>query len=195
MPGSLSKTDALVIVDLQRDFLPGGHLAVPRGDEVIPVLNLWIHAFVRANLPVFATRDWHPADHCSFKPQGGPWPVHCVIGSQGAEFAPTLELPTSTVIISKSSRRDIETYSGFEGTDLETCLRKLSMQRLYVGGLATDYCVLNTVRDGLLRGFEVRLLKKAIRAVNVKEGDGERAEQEMVRLGAILESGEPNQSE
>ena len=162
-------------------------MAVPRGDEVIPVLNQWSRTFVKENLPVFATRDWHPPDHCSFRTQGGPWPVHCVIGTEGAEFASSLDLPTSTMIISKSSRRDIETYSGFEGTELEACLRKLGVERLYIGGLATDYCVLNTVRDGLRRGFEVKLLKEAIRAVNVKEGDGERAEQEMVKLGAILE--------
>src|SRR5689334_18773545 len=100
-----------------------------------------------------------------------------------------LSPPRSTMIISKSCRRDIETYSGFEGTELEACLRKVGVQRLYIGGLATDYCVLNTVKDGLRRGFGVRLLKEAIRAVNVKEGDGERAEEEMVRLGAILEMG------
>ena len=181
-----SHGDALLVVDVQNDFLPAGALPVPHGDEVIPVLNLWIAVFVRRKLPVFATRDWHPPNHCSFRIQGGSWPVHCVIDSPGARFASTLQLPASAKIISKESAPDLEAYSGFERTDLEAQLRQLSVKRLFVGGLATDYCVLNTVKGGLRRGFEVLLLREAIRAVNVHPEDGSKAEAEMARLGAVL---------
>ncbi len=185
MTAKLAATDALIIVDVQNDFLPGGRLAVPRGDEVIPILNHYIADFAQARLPIFATRDWHPPNHCSFQTQGGPWPVHCVVGSKGAESPPGLKLPSSTVIISKPSAPDRETYSGFEGTGLEQRLRESSITRLYVGGLATDYCVLNTVKDGLRRGFKVVLLEDAIRAVNVHPEDGPKAMEEMLRLGAV----------
>lgn len=175
---------ALVVVDVQNDFLPGGSLAVPRGDEVIPALNHYIAEFERKGLPIFATRDWHPANHCSFQPQGGTWPVHCVAHTPGAAFASALRLSKSAVIISKGTAAQKEAYSGFEGTDLETRLRQLAVDTLYVGGLATDYCVLNTVRDALKRGFKVMLLTDAIRAVNVEAGDGARAEGSMLELGA-----------
>jgi len=177
--------DALLIVDVQNDFLPRGRLAVPRGDEVIPVLNRYLEAFVQARLPVFATRDWHPPNHCSFQSEGGPWPSHCVKETNGAEFAPALLLPASAVIISKPSAPDQETYSGFEGTDLAECLRRAAINRLYVGGLATDYCVLNTVKGALREGFKVLLLEDAIRPVNVHPDDGAAAEAEMLRLGAV----------
>jgi nicotinamidase/pyrazinamidase len=177
---------ALIVVDVQNDFLPGGALAVPHGDEVIPVLNRYIAEFEQQKLPIFATRDWHPPDHCSFRTQGGPWPVHCVVGTPGAEFPAYLHLPPSAIVVSKPSTPDKETYSAFEGTDLEQPLREASVESLYVGGLATDYCVLNTVNGALLRGFQVRLLRKAIRPVNVEPKDGEKAENEMARLGAIL---------
>src|SRR4051812_39250316 len=116
--------DALVIVDVQRDFLPGGSLAVPRGDEVIPVLNHWIDLFEARGLPIFATRDWHPPGHHSFREQGGPWPVHCIAGTEGAQFAPGLRLPSSAVVISKATVVDKDAYSGFGGTDLEALLRE-----------------------------------------------------------------------
>src|SRR5262245_57084759 len=151
IPVRLLTGDALIVVDMQNDFLPGGALAVAHGDEVIPVLNAYITAFRRKELPIFATRDWHPANHCSFKPQGGPWPIHCVVNSHGAAFAWDLKLPASTIIISKPSDPDRETYDGFEGTDLERRLREIGAARLFVGGLATDYCVLNTAKGGLQR--------------------------------------------
>lgn len=179
---------ALVIVDLQNDFLPGGKLAVPEGDKVIPPLNCHIHRFQQNERPIFATRDWHPADHCSFKSQGGRWPAHCVADTPGAQFATSLELPSSATIISKGTSARKEAYSGFEGTDLEARLREASIDTLYVGGLATDYCVLNTVKDGLRLGFKVVLLTEAIRAVNVRPGDGARAEHEMLRRGAVPQS-------
>lgn len=179
---SIRPGDALLIVDVQNDFLPGGSLAVPHGDEVVPVLNRYLRAF--QNLPVYATRDWHPERHCSFKAQGGPWPPHCVAGTRGAEFAATLRLPPSAAIISKAATPEQDAYSGFQGTDLDAQLRAANIRRLFIGGLATDYCVLNTVRDALKLGYEVLLLIDAIRAVDVQPGDGLRAEQEMVSLGA-----------
>lgn len=176
---------ALVIVDLQNDFLPGGALPVPDGDEVIPVINRYIAAFEQQKRPIFATRDWHPINHCSFRTQGGPWPIHCVVNSKGAQFPPALRLPSSAIIISKPSAPDKETYSGFEGTDLEERLRKADVDCVYIGGLATDYCVLNTVKGALARGFKVKLLRQAIRPVNVNPTDGAKAEEEMLRLGAV----------
>ena len=180
----LRRADALVIVDVQNDFIPGGSLAVPHGDEVVPVLNRYIEAFDAAGLAVFATRDWHPGDHCSFKSQGGSWPSHCVSGTLGAAFVPALALPASAVIISKATERDRDAYSGFAGTELEAKLRQIGALQLFVGGLATDYCVVNTVRDARALGFGVMLLTDAIRAVEVRQGDGARAEAQMLGLGA-----------
>lgn len=174
--------DALLIVDVQNDFLPGGSLAVPRGEEVVPVLNRYLKIF--AALPVYATRDWHPAQHCSFRAQGGPWPPHCVAETRGAQFAASLQLPSSTVIISKATTVEQDAYSGFQGTNLDQQLRAANIHRLFIGGLATDYCVLNTVLDALKFGYEVLLLGDAIRAVDVQPGDGQRAEHEMIKLGA-----------
>jgi len=183
---TLDQGDALVVVDVQNDFLPGGSLAVPRGDEVVPVLNRYLAAFVRRGLPIFATRDWHPPNHCSFQPYGGPWPPHCVAGSEGAAFAHALKLPASTVLITlKGTQPEKDAYSAFDGTDLGARLRAHGVGRLFVGGLATDYCVLCTVEDGLKAGYAVVLLQDAIRAVNVRPDDGERAEAEMIRRGAI----------
>ncbi len=178
------KGNALIVVDVQNDFLPGGTLPVPRGDEVIPVLNAWLERFHATGLPIVATRDWHPPDHCSFQSQGGPWPAHCVADTPGAAFAPGLDLPPETIVISKATRADREAYSGFQDTDLAERLRALAVRRLFVGGLATDYCVLNTVRDALREGFEVVVLRDAVRAVDVHPGDGDRALAEMERLGA-----------
>lgn len=175
---------ALLIVDVQNDFLPGGALAVPKGDEVVPVLNGYIERAQRAGMPVFASRDWHPERHCSFKAQGGPWPPHCVAGTPGAAFAPGLRLPADAVVISKATREEPDAYSAFSGTGLADALRRRGVRRLLVGGLATDYCVLNTVRDALAEGFEVRLLTDAIRPVDVQPGDGARAEEEMRARGA-----------
>lgn len=180
----LEAGDALILVDMQNDFLPGGSLGVPGGDETVPVLNAFIERFAAAGLPIVATRDWHPANHCSFAARGGPWPPHCVAGTPGAAFAPGLRLPDGALVISKATSSDADAYSGFGGTDLDARLRQLGVSRLFVGGLATDYCVLNTVRDALALGYGVRLLEEAIRAVDVQPGDGDRAIAEMVRLGA-----------
>ena len=181
----LTTDDALVVVDVQVDFLPGGSLPVPRGDQVLPVLRRYVDAFHQAGLAVVATRDWHPPDHCSFVQQGGPWPPHCVAGSAGARFATALELPANALIVSKATERERDAYSAFEGTELDQRLRQAKVKRVFVGGLATDYCVLHTVRDALQRGFQTVLLQDAIRAVDVKAGDGERAVAQMLRLGAV----------
>ena len=176
--------DALIVVDLQNDFLSGGSLEVPNGNEVIPVFNFYVEAFQSKGLPIFATRDWHPPNHVSFQEQGGPWPSHCVPGTDGAEFAPDLHLPESTVIISTATQVEKDVYSGFQETDLDERLRSAGIDRLFIGGLATDYCVLSTVKDAIDLGYKVFLLQDAIRAVNVQPEDGEKAEEEMRRLGA-----------
>ena len=176
--------DALIVVDVQNDFLPHGSLAVPDGDAVVPVLNHYLATFAAVILPIYATRDWHPANHCSFKAQGGPWPPDCVADTSGARFAVALQLPTATTIISKATTADKDAYSGFEGTDLDARLRAKNTRRIFIGGLATDYCVLNTVRDAIKLGYEVVLLTDAIRAVNVAPDDGRKAEAEMRFLGA-----------
>lgn len=181
----LSGEDALIIVDVQNDFLPGGSLPVPGGTEVIAPLNAYIQRFGRHNLPVFATRDWHPPDHCSFRTRGGPWPPHCVAGTQGAAFPLGLRLPLDAVIVSKGTEPERENYSGFAVAELRTRLRALGIRKLFVGGLATDYCVLNTVMDGLAQGFGVYLLEDAVRAVNVHPGEGDHALRAMVKAGAV----------
>lgn len=180
----LQTDDALTIVDVQNDFLPGGSLAVPHGEEVVPALNRYIRIFQEKALPIFATRDWHPSNHCSFKAQGGIWPPHCIQETRGAEFPPDLRLPEDAVIISKAVTPEKDAYSGFEGTDLHDRAQALGLKRLFIGGIATDYCVLNTVKDALSLGYEVYLLADAICAVNVQPDDGEKARDEMIRLGA-----------
>ncbi len=183
-PLNIGPGDALLIVDVQNDFLPGGALAVPAGDRVIAPLNHSIDLFRRKGLPIFATRDWHPPGHCSFQAQGGPWPAHCIAGSAGAAFAPQLDLPADAHIVSKATRPDKDAYSGFEDTDLADRLRATGVRRLFVGGLATDYCVLNTVKDAVQAGFEVWVLEDAIAAVDVQPGDGARALATMQQAGA-----------
>jgi nicotinamidase/pyrazinamidase len=176
--------DALVIVDVQNDFLPGGALAVPQSDEILPVLNNYIAAFEKRGLPIYMTRDWHPPDHCSFKEYGGPWPTHCVADTTGAAFSTELKLGSPFTIVSKATTSDREAYSDFSTTDFEPNLRVAGVSRLFVSGLATDYCVFSTVKDALALGFKTYLLLDAIRGVNVQPDDSQRAEQEMIRLGA-----------
>jgi nicotinamidase/pyrazinamidase len=178
--------DALIVVDVQRDFLPGGSLGVPAGDEVVPVLNRAIAGFERAGLPVFYSRDWHTPDHCSFRAQGGPWPPHCIAGSEGAAFAPALRMPDDAGVISKATTRAQDAYSAFQGTTLAQQLEAAGVGRVFVGGLATDYCVRATVLEARANGFEVEVLGDAVRAVEVQPGDGERALQEMLKSGANL---------
>ncbi len=155
-----------------------------RGDEVVPALNSVINVFERRGLPIFFTRDWHPADHISFRSRGGVWPPHCIQGTPGAEFHRGLRIPAEAVVISKGDSRDAEAYSGFQGTDLAERLRKLGVDEVFLGGLTTDYCVRDSTLDARKAGFSVTVLEDCTRAVNVKPGDGKRAFADMKRAGA-----------
>ena len=184
----MQRKDALVVVDVQNDFCPGGALPVREGDKVVPVLNRRIEDFKAANLPILATRDWHPEKTSHFKSYGGVWPSHCVQGTKGAAFHPELKLPPDAVIVSKGMASGEDSYSGFQGRDergvgLSDLLHRMGVERIFVGGLATDYCVKHTVLDGLKEGFKVVLLEDAIRGVDLQPGDSERAIAEMVRAG------------
>ncbi len=178
--------DALLVVDVQRDFLPGGALAVTDGDAVIPALNRYAAQAEEAGARVFASRDWHPPNHCSFREHGGRWPPHCVAGTAGAQLAADLRLPPGTRVVDKGTRAEAEAYSAFSGTGLADILRAQGVKRLVVAGLATDYCVLSTVRDALAEGFDVVVPEDAIRAVDACPGDGEKARKEMREAGALL---------
>jgi len=179
----ISEKTALVVVDVQKDFCPGGALAVPEGDRVVPALNEYVKRFRAASAPIIFTRDWHPSDHSSFKSQGGPWPNHCVQNSDGAKFHPSLVVPPEAEVVSKADKKD-EAYSLFQGTGIADTLRRRGIKTLLVGGLATDYCVKETVLDGLEEGFEVYYLDDASRGVNVKTADSERAVEIMLAKGA-----------
>lgn len=180
----LTARDALLLVDVQNDFLSGGRLAVRDGDAVIPPLNHCITLFRNKNLPVYASRDWHPANHCSFIAQRGAWPPHCIAGSHGARFAERLALPQDTIVVSKGNTSKRDSYSAFGGTSLHALLFATGIKRLFIGGLATDYCVLNTVLDALNLGYAVVLLTDAVRAVEALSGDGARALDRMKNCGA-----------
>lgn len=182
---------ALLIVDVQNDFCPGGALAVNEGDQVIPPLNEAATAVARRGGLVLASRDWHPRQTKHFAEFGGKWPVHCVQGTEGAAFHPNLRLPEGTIIISKGTGTEDDGYSAFEGhTDtgetLDAVLREHGVKRLLVGGLATDYCVRASALDALKHGYEVIVLTDAIRGVDLQSGDSERALQEMQAAGARL---------
>lgn len=182
----LQPGDVLLVTDVQNDFLPGGSLAVQGGDEIVSVLNRYVEIFMAHHLPVFATRDWHPAHHSSFRERGGPWPPHCVQGTHGAEFSPALRLSPSAVIVSKATAPDQDAYSSFLRTDMDQHMREAGIRRIFIGGLTTDYCVLNTTRDGIHLGYQMFVLVDAIRAVDVQPGDGQRAIEEMIALGAKI---------
>jgi nicotinamidase/pyrazinamidase len=175
------KKDALVIVDLQNDFCPGGALAVPDGDKIVPVVNALIPKFEN----VFTTQDWHPADHISFEAHGGSWPPHCVVGTPGVDLHPRLIIE-NTIQIHKGGESDKETYSGFQDTDLEDQLKNRGDVRIFVCGLATDYCVKATVLDGIRSGFEVMVIADAIKGVEVKPGDSDAAIESMKNAGATI---------
>lgn len=182
---TLGSGDALVLVDVQNDFLPGGSLAVPMGNRIIPILNRYIALFHIHNLHIFATRDWHPSDHSSFLEQGGQWPPHCIASTPGAAFPTSLELPSDTQILSKATKREKDAYSGFEDTQLDTLLKSSGIRRVFIGGIATEYCVLNTVKNALQYDYVTFVLEDAIRAINIDAEDGRHALEEMVRRGAI----------
>jgi nicotinamidase/pyrazinamidase len=182
---------ALVIIDVQNDFCPGGALAVAGGDEVVPVLNAYAEAFAAAGLLVVADRDYHPGRTTHFVQFGGAWPAHCVQGTPGAEYHPDLRLPAGTVHVIKGMGAEEDAYSAFQGRDTEgqafaDLLSGRGIRKLFVGGLATDYCVRHTVLDALKAGFEVVVLEDACRGVNVQPGDADRALAEMQTAGAIV---------
>ena len=182
---------ALIVVDVQRDFCPGGSLAVNYGDKIVPKLNKVIEAFQRAKLPIFFTRDWHPPDHSSFKSQGGVWPPHCVRGTTGAEFHPDLKVPPGLVIISKATNSRSEAYSGFQGTDLEKQLRDRRVDEVFLGGLATDYCVKESSLDALRARFNVNVLRDCVKGVNLRRNDSALALRTVEEQGArLVTSGE-----
>ena len=175
---------ALVIVDFQNDFCPGGALAVPDGDAIAARIND-LAGSGEYDL-VVATRDWHPPDHGSFAAQGGPWPVHCVAGTAGAELHHALDPTPIDAVVDKGQARDTEGYSGFEGTELATLLRDRGVDHVTVVGLATDYCVKNTALDALREGFAVTVDSTATRGVDVEPGDSERALEEVRAAGASV---------
>lgn len=178
--------DALLVVDVQNDFLPGGALGIRGGDAVVEPVNHLLAAWRKRGLPVFLSRDWHPAGHCSFTAQGGPWPVHCVAGTRGAEFAAALAIAPDDVVISKATRADKDAYSALDETPLAGALRARRVRRLFIAGLATDYCVRATGRDARAAGLDVVVLKDAVCAVDVQPGDGERALHELAAEGCEL---------
>jgi nicotinamidase/pyrazinamidase len=179
------KKRALLVVDVQNDFCPGGSLAVAHGDEVVKPLNQLIIEFLERGEPVFKTRDWHPVNTKHFADFGGTWPVHCVQNTKGAEFHPNLIDDIHIRVISKGLG-DEDCYSAFDGTDLGLQLQRLGVNEIWVGGLTTDYCVKNTALDGLKEGFAVKVLADAIRPVDLQPGDGERAIEEMRAAGADI---------
>jgi nicotinamidase/pyrazinamidase len=180
-----TKMDALLVVHVQRDFCAGGSLPVPGGDEVVPVLNQWLAV---PGLLKIATRDWHPANHCSFKAQGGPWPPHCVQGSLGGQFHPDLRTVGAAAVISTATDPAREAYSGFDAPALLETLRRHQVRRLWVGGLATEYCVKETVLAALTHGFEVFVIEDAIRGIEAQAGDCDAARHQMQQAGAVFVS-------
>ena len=184
---SSSSKRALIVVDVQNDFCPGGSLAVTRGDDVVAPLNKLIEEFLERGEPVFKSRDWHTEKTKHFAAYGGTWPVHCVQNTKGAEFHPDLIDDMHIRVISKGLG-DEDSYSAFDDTDLALQLRRLGVEEVWAGGLATDYCVKNTVLDALKEGFQVKALEDAMRAVEMNPGDGERAIAEMRDAGAEVVS-------
>ncbi len=184
----IKRGDALIIVDVQKDFCPGGALPIPDGETVVPVLNKWIDAAVARNVPIYASRDWHPVGHMSFKERGGLWPPHCIQDSDGARFHPDLNLPEGSIKITNGVRFDKDQYSAFDDTGLAEELRREGIHRLWVGGLAEDVCVLATILDGCREGFEVTLITDATRPIT-PEG-GESARKKMQDAGArVIQTG------
>lgn len=184
----MNSSDALIVVDVQNDFCPGGALAIEHGDRVVPVLNEWLRNAAASGALIAASRDWHPANHCSFVEQGGTWPPHCIRETDGAAFHPALALPRDTLVVDKGQARERDNYSAFDGTGLAETLRTQGVTRLWIGGLAQDVCVKWTVLDACREGFETHLIADATRPVDLEPGDGERALEAMREAGARIES-------
>lgn len=181
----LGAGDALLIVDVQNDFCPGGALPVADGDTVVPVLNVWLAAARKKRIPVYASRDWHPIGHLSFTERGGDWPAHCIQDTGGAAFHPQLELPEDVIKIAKGVRFDKDQYSAFDDTGLAKRLRDDGIARLWVGGLAQDVCVEATVLEGCAAGFEIHLIQDATRPITPEGGDA--ANCKMRDAGALFD--------
>lgn len=181
---TLRDGDVLLVVDIQNDFCPGGRLAIENGDAVIPVMNRWIKAAEAKGVPVYASRDWHPANHLSFEIEGGPWPVHCVQDSEGAAFHPDLDLPDAAVVVTKGTRFDQDQNSAFDQTGLGSWLRDKGCKRVVMGGLAQDVCVKASALDAREQGFAVVVIEDATRPVTPKGGEDALAE--MTRAGAEI---------
>lgn len=173
---------ALLIIDFQNDFTAGGTLSVPGGDQIAEPVKRLAPRFDH----VFATRDWHPPDHASFETEGGPWPVHCVRGTHGAELHPAMRDVEVEEIVDVGAEREDEGYSGFEKSKLEDLLRERDVDEVAVVGLATDYCVRASAIDAARLGFDTTVITDAIRAVEVNPGDGEGALQDMREAGVKL---------
>ena len=187
----MAEKGALVVVDVQNDFTPEGALAVPEGDQVVPAVNRYIEIFREAGLPIYASRDWHPPVTRHFQQYGGLWPPHCLQGSRGAEFRPDLRLPPEAIVVSKGMDPEKDSYSAFDafepdGTPLAESLRRRGVGRVYICGLATDYCVKWTAMEAARQGFRLTVLIDASLGVNLQPHDSERAIAEMVRQGAVL---------
>jgi len=180
----MGPTDALLVVDVQRDFCPGGALEVPEGDRVVESLNRWSQEAADAKALVVASRDWHPAGHVSFQQRGGPWPPHCVQGSEGAALHPNLDLPPDRILISKGHEPDRDAYSAFDGTGLASLLEERGVKRVFVGGLALDVCVRATALEALELGLETHVLVDGSRPIDPAEG--RKALEELEARGAIL---------
>jgi nicotinamidase/pyrazinamidase len=183
---NLHSHDALILVDVQNDFCPGGALPVPDGDAIVPVLNRWIEVAERGEATVVVTRDWHPADHVSFQKRGGPWPAHCVQETRGAEIRPELRVPQQHLLVSKGTERDRDCYSDFDHSKLAGRLRERGVTRLWIGGLALEVCVRATVLDGLADGFEVHLISAGTRAMEPQ--DAAATLQELAAAAATVEN-------
>jgi nicotinamidase/pyrazinamidase len=183
---TLEDGNALIIANMQRDFLSGDILDIPDGGTIIPVVNRYLAAWSTHALPIFLSRCWHPPDHCSFQAQGGPWPPHCVADTPGAEFAPELRVPASAIVVSKATTRDAASPSAFVGTDLDTQLRRHGTTQIFIGGLGTAHGVVDTVRDAIEHGYETLVLRDAIRVATGTSDDGADAEQTMRALGVQL---------
>jgi nicotinamidase/pyrazinamidase len=177
---------ALIVIDVQHDFCEGGVLAARDTNSLISPLNFFIELCRTKSIPLFFTRDWHPANHQSFKNNGGPWPIHCVQGSWGAAFPKNLLIPEGATIIDKETKPDQVSYSDFQSTGLGEKLKELNIKEIAVCGIATEYCVKAGTLDGLKLGFRAVVLTDLIRPIEVKDGDATAALNEMKDAGAIL---------
>ncbi len=188
---SVKPKKALLVVDVQNDFCPGGALGIKDGDKIVPLINEYIGIFTAEKLPVFVTRDLHPQKTKHFKKFGGVWPVHCVENTPGAAFHPKLKIPKTAIIVSKGMDPGKDSYSAFQAEDasgmsLVNLLKVIGIEEIYVAGLATDYCVKYSTLEAIKNGFRVKVLIDAVKGVDLKPGDSEKALKEMIKMGAEL---------